>query len=57
LIEALERRGEAESCLEIRVSAPKAIGMLSWLRHQMPGAFLQNLGYVLEDNLLSKRLQ
>jgi hypothetical protein len=43
--------------LEIRVSAPKAIGMLSWLRHQMPGAFLQNLGYVLEDNLLSKRLQ
>ena len=57
LIEALERRGEAESCLEIRVSAPKAIGMLRWLRHQMPGAFLQNLGYVIDDNLLSKRLQ
>ena len=57
LIEALEQRGQAESCLEIRVSAPEAIGMMSWLRHQMPGAFLQDLGYVLEDNLLSKRLQ
>jgi hypothetical protein len=57
LIEALEQRGQAESCLEIRVSVPEAIGILRWLRHQMPGAFLQNLGYVLEDNLLSKRLQ
>jgi hypothetical protein len=57
LIEALEQRGQAESCLVIKVSAPEAIGMMSWLRHQMPGAFLQKLGYVIEDNLLSKRLQ
>jgi len=57
LIEALEQRGQAESCLEIKFNVPEAIGMMSWLRHQMPGAFLQNLGYVIEDNLLSKRLQ
>jgi hypothetical protein len=57
LMEALERRGNSESCLEIRVSVPEAIGMLRWLRHQMPGAFLRNLGYVIDDNLLSKRLQ
>ena len=57
LIEALERRGTAESCLEIQVSVPEAIGMMSWLRHQMPGAFLQSLGYTIDDNLLSKRLQ
>jgi len=57
LIEALEQRGHAEGCLEIRVSVPEVIGMMSWLRHQMPGAFLQNLGYVIDDNLLSKRLQ
>ena len=56
LMEALEQRGQAGSCLEIRVSVPEAIGMLRWLRHQMPGAFLQNLGYVIEGNLLSKRL-
>jgi hypothetical protein len=57
LMEALERRGNSESCLEIQVSVPEAIGMMSWLRHQMPGAFLRNLGYVIEDDLLSKRLQ
>ena len=56
LMEALERRGQAGSCLEITVSAPEAIDLLRWLRHQMPGVFLQNLGYVIEDNLLSKRL-
>jgi hypothetical protein len=57
LVEALEQRGHAESCLEIQVTVPEAISMMSWLRHQMPGAFLQNLGYVIDDNLLSKRLQ
>lgn len=57
LIEALEQRGHAGNCLEIRVSVPEAIGMLRWLRNQMPGAFLRNLGYVIDDNLLSKRLQ
>jgi len=57
LIEALEQRGQAESCSEIKFNVPEAIGMTSWLRHQMPGAFLQNLGYVIDNNLLSKRLQ
>ena len=57
LIDSLERRGVAEGCLEIQVSVPEAIGMMSWLRHQMPGAFLQNLGYAIEDDLLSKSLQ
>ena len=57
LMDGLEQRGQAESCLEIQVSVPEAIGMLSWLRHQMPEEFLRNLGYVIDDNLLSKRLQ
>jgi hypothetical protein len=56
LIEALEQRGQTESCLEIKFSVPETIGMRNWLRHQMPGAFLQTLGYAIEDNLLSKRL-
>jgi hypothetical protein len=43
--------------LEIQVAVPEVIGMMSWLRHQMPGALLQNLGYVIDDNRLSKRLQ
>ena len=56
LMEGIEERAQRRSCSEVQVRVPDGHSVSTWIRRRRPGAMLQDLGYAIEGEALSKRL-